>query len=368
MTEIVGWQMREPGAPLEAVIRPVPPLAPDEVLVRVAGCGLCHTDVGFLHEGVRTRRPPPLILGHEVSGIVEDAGSGAGALVGKAVVVPAVIPCGDCALCRSGRSTICPRQIMPGNDADGGFASHIVLPSRGVCPIPGASGAASDPIGTVPGLTLRHLAVVADAVSTAYQAVARSGLSAGSLALVVGLGGVGTYAAQAAAAAGAAVVGLDVDARRLATASALGAGLALDPGQIPAKELKARVSDFARSRGAAETGWVILECSGSPAGQTTAWSLLGPGATLVVVGFTREAVTLRLSNLMAFDARALGNWGCAPELYPEILEKVLAGAIDVVSHTEVRPLSGLAAAIEDLRAHRAAKRVVLAPENGGGRA
>ena len=74
MTEIVGWQMREPGAALEPVRRPVPLLAPDEVLVRVAGCGLCHTDVGFLFEGVRTRRPPPLILGHEVSGIVEDAG------------------------------------------------------------------------------------------------------------------------------------------------------------------------------------------------------------------------------------------------------------------------------------------------------
>jgi 6-hydroxycyclohex-1-ene-1-carbonyl-CoA dehydrogenase len=366
MTEIVGWQMREPGAALEPVRRPVPPLGPDEVLVRVAGCGLCHTDVGFLLDGVRTRRPPPLILGHEVSGIVEDAGVRAGALVGKAVVVPAVIPCGQCALCRSGRSTICPSQVMPGNDADGGFASHIVLPGRGVCPVPGATGRASDPIGQVPGLTLRHLAVVADAVSTAYQAVARSGLSAGSLALVIGLGGVGTYAAQAAAATGAAVVGLDVDGRRLAAAPALGVGLAVNPVETPARELKARVADFARARGAGETGWVILECSGSPAGQTTAWSLLVPGATLVVVGFTRETVTLRLSNLMAFDARALGNWGCAMELYPEILEKVLAGRIDVMSHTEIRPLADLSGAIEDLRAHRGGKRVVLAPENGGG--
>ena len=77
-------------------------------------------------------------------------------------------------------------------------------------------------------------------------------------------------------------------------------------------------------------------------GQIAAWGLLVPAATLMVVGFTLESVDVRLSNLMALDARALGNWGCAPELYPEILEKVLGGSIDVVSGTELRPLLDLA--------------------------
>jgi 6-hydroxycyclohex-1-ene-1-carbonyl-CoA dehydrogenase len=358
---LTGWQMTAAGQPLSRVSREIPPLAPEDVLVRVAGCGVCHTDLGFLHDGVRTRHPLPLILGHEISGHVEDAGRGHAALVGRAVVVPAVLPCGECALCRSGRQTICRSQVMPGNDRDGGFATRVVLPGRFLCPVPGAGEDPDAPLGPTPGLTLRHLAVVADAVSTAYQAVARSGLGSGDLAIVIGLGGVGGYAAQIAAERGAAVVGLDVDTARLEACAASGVRLALNPASLPARELKARIAEFASGIGAANTGWTILECSGTAAGEKAAWGLLVPGATLMVVGFTLESVEVRLANLMAFDARALGNWGCAPSLYPEILEKVLAGKIDVVSHTELRPLSRIESALEEVRARTARRRLVLTP-------
>jgi 6-hydroxycyclohex-1-ene-1-carbonyl-CoA dehydrogenase len=340
----------------------VGPLSPEDVLVRVAGCGICHTDLGFLHDGVRTRHPLPLILGHEISGWVEDAGRRQAGLVGQAVVVPAVLPCGDCALCRAGRSTICAAQIMPGNDRDGGFATRVVLPGRFLCPVPGATEDADAPLGAAKGLTLRHLAVVADAVSTAFQAVERSGLASGGLAIVVGLGGVGAFAAQVAAERGAAVVGLDVDPRRREAAPRMGVGLALDPREIAGKELRARVAEFARSTGSAATGWTILECSGTGAGQQTAYGLLVHGATLMVVGFTLEAVPLRLSNLMAFDARALGNWGCAPELYRAILERVLQGRIEVASYATLRPLSKIGEALEEVRSRRADRRIVLVPD------
>jgi 6-hydroxycyclohex-1-ene-1-carbonyl-CoA dehydrogenase len=356
-----GWQMTAPGQPLSRFSREIPPLAKDDVLVRVAGCGVCHTDLGFLYDGVRTRHPVPLVLGHEISGHVEDAGGANRALVGRAVVVPAVLPCGECVLCRSGRSTICRAQVMPGNDRDGGFASRVVLPGRFLCPVPGAGEDADAPLGAAPGLTLRHLAVVADAVSTAYQAVRRSGLARGGLAVVVGLGGVGTFAAEIAAEAGAAVVGLDVDSRRLEAAAGLGVGLALDPRTAAPKELKARIADFARASGVPDAAWTLFECSGTAAGQKTAWSLLGYGATLMVVGYTMEETPLRLSNLMAFDARAVGNWGCAPELYPHLLEKVLAGTIAVAPHAVLRPLGDIAAVLDDVRAHRADRRVVLVP-------
>jgi 6-hydroxycyclohex-1-ene-1-carbonyl-CoA dehydrogenase len=361
MTAIRGFELRADGAGLGPAERAIGLLAENEVLVRVAGCGICHTDLGFLHGGVRTRHPLPLILGHEISGHVEDAGARCRSLVGRAVVVPAVLPCGECDSCRGGHPTICAAQVMPGNDRDGGFATHVVLPGRFLCPVPGADGDADAPLGSAPGLTLRHLAVVADAVSTAWQAVERSGLAAGDLAIVVGLGGLGTYASQIAAARGAAVVGLDVDSRRRDSAASVGVGLALDPSAVTAKELRGLVSSFARERGAPATGWKILECSGTAPGQLTAFGLLVHGATLMVVGFTMEAVSVRLSNLMAFDARAIGTWGCAPELYPAILEQVLAGRIDVVSHSAQRPLSEAAAALEEVRAHRAGKRLILCP-------
>lgn len=362
MATFAGWEMREGAAELVRACREVPALSASDALVRVAGCGVCHTDLGFLYDGVRTRHALPLILGHEISGYVEDAGSAHRGLVGRAVVVPAVLPCGECAACRSGRSTICPRQIMPGNDRDGGFAERVVLPARFLCPVPGAGANPDAPLGRAPGLTLRHLAVVADAVSTAYQAVERSGASEGTIAVVVGLGGVGGYAAQIAADRGAAVVAVDVDARRREEAARRGAAMALDPRELPGKELRARVFALAKERGAPATGWTILECSGTPAGQQTAFGLLVHGATLMVVGFTLEPVSLRLSNLMAFDARALGNWGCAPELYPAILEKVLDGRIDVVSPTTFRPMSRIGEALEDVHARRADRRIVLVPD------
>lgn len=359
--QLFGYEMTQPGA-MRPVEKPLRPLEPHEVLVRVAGCGLCHTDIGFLHDGVRTRKPPPLVLGHEISGFIEDAGTDRRGRIGEAVVVPAVLPCGNCDLCRSGRGNICRAQVMPGNDCDGGFASRVILPDRGICRVPGAPSDADAPLGTVPGLTLRHLSVVADAVSTAYQAVQRSGLLPGELAIVIGLGGVGGYAAQVAADLGAAVVALDVDPRRLEAASGMGVGMALDPRSVKGKELRERVAAFAKSASAPPTGWTILECSGTPAGQLAAWGLLVPAATLMVVGFTLETVEIRLSNLMAFDARAVGNWGCLPELYPKILEKVLSGSIDIVSGTELRPLSSIESAMEDVRQHRADRRIVLTPD------
>ena len=91
----------------------------------VAGCGICHTDLGFWCEGVPTRKPLPLTLGHEISGTVVEAGEGAQSWLGKTVIIPAVIPCGECAACKDGRGSICPTQIFPGCDVHGGFADHV---------------------------------------------------------------------------------------------------------------------------------------------------------------------------------------------------------------------------------------------------
>jgi len=361
MHHITGYQMVGVDAPLKRIEREVEGLDAGEVLVEVAGCGICHTDLGFLFEGVRTRQPTPLILGHEISGRVVDAGEGARDWVGQAVIVPAVIPCGSCDACRAGRPMICPRQIMPGNDRDGGFATHVVVPALGLCPVPGAPDDFDAPLPGGSGLTLRHLAVIADAVSTPYQAIARAGLGEGDLCVVVGLGGVGGYAAQIAAALGAHVVGLDVDERKLATAESLGVGLALDPRSEDPRALRQTIRSWAKAQGAPSTRWTLMECSGSAAGQRTAFGLLVHGATLMVVGFTRDKLELRLSNLMAFDARAIGTWGCDPDRYPEILRLVLDGRLDLLSRTELRPLADVAEALDDVRAHRTERRLVLAP-------
>jgi len=182
------WQMTAPDAPLSRVDIPIPEPGDDEAVVQVAGCGVCHTDIGFLYGGVRTRHPLPLALGHEVSGIVVSAGKAHTDLVGRAVIVPAVVPCGACEACRKGHGNICAKQQMPGNDRHGGFASHVVVPALGLCPVPIHGEGIGATVGDT-DLTLAEVSVMADAVTTPYQAAVRAGIEEDDLAIVVGLGG-----------------------------------------------------------------------------------------------------------------------------------------------------------------------------------
>lgn len=361
VTKIDGWrwEMRSPGAPLtRARVECFEPQE-NEAVVRVAGCGLCHTDLGFLYEGVRTRMAPPLALGHEISGEVVAVGARYPELLGQAVIVPAVTPCGDCDDCREGRAAVCKRQIMPGNDVQGGFASHVIVPARGLCVVD-VPGALDGRELARSGCTLAELSVIADAVSTPYQAICRSGLGEGDLALVVGLGGVGGFAVQIAKALGASVIGFDLDPERIAQLARHGLDLGIDVRQGEQAAIDA-ARRFVAERGLSSSGWRIFECSGSKGGQSLAWRLLGPAAWLSVIGFTMEKLELRLSNLMAFDAMAAGNWGCVPELYPEALKLVLEGSVAVRPFVETHPMDEVCEVLQAAHEHRLKKRPVLIP-------
>jgi 6-hydroxycyclohex-1-ene-1-carbonyl-CoA dehydrogenase len=350
-----GYRLEAPGAPLRSCEIPELVPTPGEVVVEVAGCGVCHTDVGFAFDGVPTRHPLPLILGHEISGRVISAGLGAEGWLGRPVIVPAVIPCGDCPACKAGRPTICRRQFMPGNDGDGGFATHVRVPARGLCAVPEA---------LPEGLTLEMLAVVADAVTTPYEAICRAGLGPDDVAVIVGAGGIGGFAVQIAAALGAAVAAVDTDRQRLDLAERYGAGLGLDPGSMDGKSLKAAVRAFVKQSGRSGIGLKIFEMSGTPAGQATAFGLLDHGGYLAVVGFTPRTVELRLSNLMALDATARGNWGCPPERYPAALEMVLAGKVALAPFVEMHALEEAPSVLEAVAKHSLRRRAILQPGRG----
>lgn len=348
------WVMTAPGAPMAREAFDAGRLAAGEVAVEIAGCGVCHTDLGYYYDGVRTNHALPLALGHEISGRVAAAGEGAESWLGKSVLVPAVLPCGRCELCQRGLGTICRAQKMPGNDIQGGFATHIAVPARGLCEVDVLRLETAD-------VALADICVVADALTTPFQAVRRAGVKPGTLAVVVGVGGVGGYCVQVANAFGAKVVAIDVDDAKLEALRPYGAALTLNPKAQDPKALKGAIAEFAKQNDLPRTEWVIFECSGTAAGQTTAWGLLVHGATLAVVGFTMDRVELRLSNLMAFDARALGNWGCPPELYPSALDLVLDGKVKVKPFVEQRPLETINQVFEAVHHRRIAKRVVLVP-------
>ncbi len=360
MNKIQAWQMLKVGQPFQQSTIPLSALSPTDVLVRVTGCGVCHTDLGFLYEGIRTVKAPPLTLGHEISGWVEDTGVEAKSWSGQAVIVPAVLPCGECDLCKKGRGTICRQQKMPGNHIDGGFASHVVVPSSNLCSVPVKDDAAL--LGDS-GVTLRELAVIADAVTTPYQAVQNSGLAAaGDLAIFIGVGGIGGFGVQIAKALGARVVAIDVDDRRLQVISQFGADVTYNPKQMDKKELRKAIHSFVSENSLSPYEWKIFETSGSKVGQELAFSLLTYGATLSVVGFTMETIELRLSNLMAFDARAIGNWGCHPKYYPEVLNLVQKGRIKLAPFVQTFPLSQINAIFDQVHCREIDKRPILIPD------
>ncbi len=197
---MISWQMVDPKKPLQRVESPLPEPAKGEVRLKVVGCGVCHTDLGFYYDGVRIKSSLPLTLGHEISGMVEAAGPGAERWQDKAVLVPAVMTCGECDVCRRDFGNICAAQKMPGNDIQGGFATHIVVPAAQLCEVP--LDADGKPAGDS-GVSLAELSVVADAFTTPYQATLESGLTAEDTAIFVGVGGVGGFGAQIAKSNGA---------------------------------------------------------------------------------------------------------------------------------------------------------------------
>lgn len=347
--QVVGYAMRSVGEPLGRFEYEAKPGA-GEALVQVKGCGVCHTDLGFLDQGVPVRHDLPLVLGHEVSGTVVEVGEGVEGLVGENVVVPAVIPCGACAPCQKGRGSICKKQVFPGNDVHGGFATHLVVPAHGLVPV------------DADGETLLQLSVVADAVSTAYQAVLRSGLAEGDFAVFVGAGGVGGFGVQVAAALGARVLAIDVDDERLEALKPHGAEWTINARDKDAKAIKKEVKGLVKAAGLPSTEWKVFETSGTGPGQETAFALLTFGGYLGVVGFHPGAVKVRLSNLMAFDARAEGNWGCLPSNYPAVLDLVTSGKVDLSPFVETYPLSEVNAVLDRLRKHELKKRAVLLPD------
>lgn len=350
-----AWVVTEPRAPLVVHERHETP-SRGQVVVEVAACGLCHTDLGFYYDGVPTRHPFPLALGHEISGKVVEAGPGAESWTGRRVVVPAVIPCGRCAACESGRGAICSRQVFPGNDVHGGFATHVVVPCAGLCPVPDLD----DPRVNPGHVELPDLAVIADAVSTPYEAIRLSGLGRGDLAVFVGCGGVGGFGVQLASALGAIVVAIDRDDARLELMSRHGAARTLraDAGF---KELRQAVRRLAEDRDIPTWRRKVFETSGTTAGQATAFGLLDHGGYLAVVGFTPAKLELRLSNLMALDATARGNWGCPPEHYPAIVDLVLSGKVALGPFVERRPLSSINETFEDVHHRRVHRRILFIP-------
>ncbi len=365
--KIQTWQMvqpwlknRETGEVTEGRMEltevPVPELTPGEVLVKIAGCGVCHTDLGYFYNGVPTVEKPPLTLGHEISGVVV---AGEESYIGKEVIIPAVMPCNNCEICNEGRNNRCLAQKMPGNSLGiyGGFSSHIPVPAADLCVVENKND-----------FKLEELAVIADAITTPYQACVRGNIKDGDNVIIIGTGGgVGVYTTQMAKAFGAkTVIGIDIDETKLERALQYGANFVINSKDKDPKAVKDEFKNLCKSNNLPHNyRWKIFEVTGSAPGQAIALNLLSFIGKIIWVGFGMQKNEFSLSKLMAFDAEIIGTWGCLPKYYPEVLKLVLEGKIQVKPFIDIRTMSKIKDTFEEAHSGKLLKRIILTPDFTG---
>ena len=309
---------------------PTPEPGPGEVLVKVAACGVCHTDLHYLDHGVPTFKEPPMILGHEISGIIEKMGDGVTNWNEEDhVIIPAVLTCGVCDACRRGRENICKSMVMIGNNINGGYAEYIAVPAKDLIPLP-------------KHLNLENCAIIADALSTPFHAVANRGeIKPGDVVSVFGCGGVGINVVQFAALAGAKVIAVDLSDEKLELAKKLGAYATYN-----AKEEKVE-KIVRKATGGCD---VAFEVIGNPKVMLQAMSTLKTGGRFVMVGYTAESVALPAARIMYREMEIRGSLGCRPVDYHTIVALVDQGSValdPLISHRY--PIDEVNKAFDDIR-------------------
>jgi 6-hydroxycyclohex-1-ene-1-carbonyl-CoA dehydrogenase len=312
---------------------PTPTPGAGEVLIKVAGCGVCHTDLHYIDHGVPTFKKPPLVLGHEVSGTV--AGVGAGVTQwkeGARVLLPAVYGCGQCAMCRTGRENICEKMMMFGNNVDGGYAEYMLAPAKDVIALPDE-------------LPLIESSIIADAVTTPYHAVVNRGqVKPGDSVVVVGCGGIGLNLVQVASAVGAKVIAVDVIDSKLEWATKLGAQATINAKNVERVDKEVRKLT---GGGGADIGF---EAIGNPTTQAQTFACLRAGGRFVAVGYSDKPMTLDTGRVMYREMEIVGSLGCRAVDYPRVLELARQGKIKVKELVTAQfPLDQINAAFDTLR-------------------
>jgi L-iditol 2-dehydrogenase len=317
---------------LEVADLPKPAVAPGEVLVEVAACGICGSDVHG-YDGSSGRRIPPLVMGHEAAGIVAEVGEGVTRFaVGDRVTFDSTVYCGACDYCLSGQINLCDnRQVVGVSTPDfrraGAFAEFVTVPERIVYRLPDELSFAE--------------AAMLEAVSVALHAVAVSDVkggetgseSGGETALVIGAGMIGLLTLQAARAAGVGrILVADIDATRLKLAQESGADATiLASGSEMVKEVLLQTD----GRGVD----LVLEAVGRDETVSAAIDAVRKGGTVTLIGNITPQVTLPLQKVVSRQIRLQGSCASSGE-YPRAIELVSNGKIKVTPLiTAVAPLS-----------------------------
>ncbi|HLY10218.1 MAG TPA: zinc-binding dehydrogenase [Planctomycetota bacterium] len=323
------------GAPAAIEDLRLPEPQAGEVRIRIAACGVCHSDLHVARGHLQF--PMPFVPGHEISGIVDGLGPGvSGFRPGDRVVSSFIMPCGTCGPCARGRDDLCETYFamnrLKGTLYDGtsrhyrkdgtpiamnmmgGMAEYAVVPVTDVFPLP-------------PALPLEESCILGCAIMTAFGAVKNAAqVQKGQTVAVIGAGGVGSNViAMARLFDAAAVIAVDVREDKLAAARALGATETVDSTR---GDPVARVLALTGGRGAD----VAFEVLGRPETVEQAFLMVADGGRVVVLGLARpdETAPIGITRLVRRGITVVGSLGCRVRTdMPELIRLAAEGKLDV---------------------------------------
>jgi len=321
--------------------------ADDEVIVEVAACGICGSDIHGL-DGSTGRRLPPLVMGHEAAGVIKEIGSAvAGWKVGDRVTFDSTAYCGECWHCRRGEINLCDRRRVLGvaiedYHCDGAFAQFVAVPARILYHLPDA-------------VSFTHAAMT-EPLSVAFHAVRLAHPAVGESAVVVGVGMIGLLAVQVLAAAGCGkVIAADLDSDKLRRAKEQGADVTLDPRS---PDFKKTILEETGGHGAD----LAIEAVGATASIATAIDAVRKGGRVTLVGNVSPKVEIPLQSVVSRQIALLGSCASNGE-YPECLTLISQGKVNLDPMiSAVAPLSEGAAWFDRLyRQEPGLMKVILEP-------
>ncbi|MEM9942383.1 MAG: galactitol-1-phosphate 5-dehydrogenase [Planctomycetota bacterium] len=298
---------------LEIIDAEVPELDPNELLISIQACGICGSDIHG-YDGSSGRRIPPLVMGHEAAGLVEQIGSEVTQFqVGQRVTFDSMISCGQCEICSAEKNNLCPDRRVLGVSCEtyrqaGCFAEFAKVPEHIVYAIPD-------------DLSFEHAALI-EPVSVAVHAVSLMKIETGYSGVVIGTGMIGLLVVQALKAAGCTtVIAVDVDPYKLELAKELGANFALNAKEV---DVVREIRNITSGTGAN----LAMEVVGKTEPLKTAIDSVRLGGQVGLVGNLQPNVDLPLQKIVTQEISLIGSCGSCGE-YPECIDLMVSGKINV---------------------------------------
>jgi L-iditol 2-dehydrogenase len=292
----------------------VPKAKPDEVLVEVKFTGICGTDIHIYHDSAFYT--PPVVLGHEYSGIIVEKGSEVtGFEIGDRITSPATIPCGKCLMCRTNRANRClgeQRRILGAHKANGTFAKYVAVPSVILHKIPKK-------------LSLEEASVAELAACVVRAVFERVGVEPGEVVAVLGPGPMGLLTIQAAKIAGAKhiiLTGVSADKKRFNIAKGLGADSIIN---VDNEDAVKAVKGLTEGLGAD----VVFEASGSSAARKQAFSMVRRCGKVGLIGLTGRSIDVNLDSIVEGELDVKGSWGTIWTSWKRTLALLSSGMMQV---------------------------------------